>query len=71
MVTLLVVLSILSFIGGLFSLTKATLGVGLIAGACFGGILARMFQAQIHYEDGKEFLVSKFSESEKQKILDD
>lgn len=37
----------LAVLGGVL-LTNATIGVGLIALACFAGIVARLVQAQVH-----------------------
>ena len=39
------ILSALMSIAGLFALSEATLGVGLICGACYLGIIARIVQA--------------------------
>ena len=51
MVVALVVISILLALYGLFTLTQATMGAGLVAAACFFAILARIAQAQAqHYE---------------------
>lgn len=43
--TILTVVSVLAGVGGLISLSEATLGVGLIAFACLLGIWARIAQA--------------------------
>lgn len=45
---LLVVLGIFAALYGVSSLTTATLGVGMVATACFLGIIARVVQAEIH-----------------------
>jgi hypothetical protein len=42
-----VVIGIALGVIGAFSLTQATMGVGLIGLACFAGILARMAQAEM------------------------
>lgn len=42
--------SILVFFAGVFQMTNATLGVGLICSACFLGIMARIDQADKHQE---------------------
>jgi hypothetical protein len=45
----LVVLGLLVVLGGILSLTQATLGVGLIAIGCFLAILARLAQAEVQH----------------------
>ncbi|WP_158606133.1 hypothetical protein [Simplicispira hankyongi] len=45
----LVILGILVVIGGILSLSQATLGVGLIAIGCFLAILARLAQAEAQH----------------------
>jgi hypothetical protein len=45
MVTTLAVIGILLCLAGIFNLSNATFGVGLIATACFLGICARLWQA--------------------------
>jgi hypothetical protein len=50
MALLLCLLAIGGFLIGGLMLSKATLGVGIIAGACLMGVLARMAQAEQHYE---------------------
>ena len=45
---LLTFVAVLFGLGGILSLSQATSGVGLIAFACFLGILARHFQADAH-----------------------
>lgn len=46
---------------GLAMLTDATLGVGLVAGACLSGIFARIFQAEAHHR--REFSAQQASGS--------
>ena len=50
MVVILILLAILLAGAGIFSISQATLGVGLLAVACFLGILARIAQAAKHQE---------------------
>jgi hypothetical protein len=45
----LVILGLLVVLGGILSLTQATLGVGLIAIGCFLAILARLAQAEVQH----------------------
>ena len=45
----LVILGILVVLGGILSLTQATMGVGLIAIGCFLAILARLAQAEAQH----------------------
>ena len=45
----LVILGLLVVLGGILSLTQATLGVGLIAIGCFLAILARLAQAEAQH----------------------
>ncbi len=45
MTILLVIIAILLGVGGAFTLTPATLGTGIIAGACLLAIVARIVQA--------------------------
>ncbi len=50
MTILLVIIALLvAFVGALF-LTEATMGVGIICGACFLAILARITQASSQHE---------------------
>src|SRR4051812_18020836 len=49
--TLAFVASIFCILGGLASLTNATLGVGSICGACWLAIVARLAQASAHHRD--------------------
>jgi hypothetical protein len=51
---LLVILAVLAALFGLFSLSEATTGVGIIAFACFLGILARLAQASAHARPARE-----------------
>lgn len=51
--TFLIVIATIAGLIGLFSLTKVTLGVGLIAFACLIAILARIAQAGYHREKSK------------------
>lgn len=44
----LILFSLLFVVIGVFTMSEATAGVGLIAMACFFGILARMVQANIY-----------------------
>jgi hypothetical protein len=47
----LVVVSIIVGVFGFFSLSQATMGIGIICGACLLGILARIAQASKHQEE--------------------
>lgn len=47
--TALVVFALIAAVIGVAQLTPATIGVGLIAGACFLAILARLVQAERIY----------------------
>lgn len=49
---LLLIVSIIQVTIGAFSLSQATEGVGVIAGACFTAILARIAQAA-HYQSSQ------------------
>lgn len=55
---LLIVLSILALVGGLASLSQATLGVGLVAVACLFAIHARIAQAEAHQRETRSLLAS-------------
>jgi hypothetical protein len=44
----LIVLGVILLVVGLFYLSNATVGVGLICSACFLGIMARIAQAGAH-----------------------
>lgn len=48
---LLIVLSIVALAFGAMSLTQATLGVGVMIGACWLLMLARIAQADRHHRD--------------------
>ena len=48
MTILLVVLSVLVALAGALFVNEATMGVGLLAGACWLGIMARIAQAAEH-----------------------
>jgi hypothetical protein len=50
MLPILVILSVIAGLVGLFLLTQATWGVGLIGFACLLGILARIQQASLYQE---------------------
>ena len=50
MVVILIILALILAGAGIFSISQATLGVGLLACACFLGILARIAQAAKHQE---------------------
>jgi hypothetical protein len=52
--TLLVVVAALAGLGGLLTLSNATLGVGLIGFGCLMAILARLAQAQAYYDRESE-----------------
>ena len=56
MVTILVILAILSGVGGLGTMSQATMGVAFIAGGCLLGILARIAQAAAHQEKQQDRL---------------
>lgn len=56
---ILVLLAIPTALIGALLLTQATTGVGVIALACFLGILARLAQASGHHEEIKRFLEEK------------
>ena len=56
MTTILVVLALIAAAAGAFMLTQATTGAGLIALACFLGILARLAQARGHHTQLKRLL---------------
>ena len=56
MVILLVILAILALVVGFFTLSQATLGVGLLAAACLFGILGRIAQAAQHQTELKTLL---------------
>jgi hypothetical protein len=43
-------------ITGVLSLTRATSGVGLIAGACLCGIVIRLLQASLHQRELKSMM---------------
>lgn len=54
-----IVLAILALLGGtlgIFSLTTATFGVGLLAGACLLAVVARMIQAHHHHVESRRHL---------------
>lgn len=51
MVILFELLSIISLVFGIFSLSQATLGVGLIGVACLFGIFARLYQAKSYQNE--------------------
>jgi hypothetical protein len=51
---MLVVVSLLCLLGGVASLSQATMGVGGIATACFLAILARIAQASAHNDQLKQ-----------------
>lgn len=57
MATLLVVLAVLAGILGVSRLSEATLGVGILAGACLLGILARVAQADEQHNKLTNLLV--------------
>jgi len=42
---------VLAVIGGLMSLSQATMGVGLLAFGCFLAIAGRVVQAEKHHQD--------------------
>ncbi len=48
---ILVFLSIISAVGGFFSLSQATMGVGILAVSCLLAILARIAQADAHHKE--------------------
>lgn len=48
MSAVLMILAILAGVVGVFSLSQATMGVGIIALGCLLGILARLAQAEAH-----------------------
>lgn len=54
----LIFLALLAAVAGIFMLTEATLGIGVIAMACFLGILARITQAGSHQNELKRELKS-------------
>lgn len=56
MVILLVILAILALVVGFFTLSQATLGVGLLAAACLFGILGRIAQAAQHQTELKTLM---------------
>jgi hypothetical protein len=56
MVILLVILAILALVIGFFTLSQATMGVGILAAACLFGILARIAQAAQHQTELKTLL---------------
>ena len=51
MSTVLIVVSILAGLVGLLALSNATMGVGIMAGACLLAILARIAQAHEHHRE--------------------
>lgn len=51
MIVFLVMVAIAGGIVGGFLLSQATLGVGMIAGACLLAIIARIYQAAKQHED--------------------
>jgi len=51
MVILLVIVAALAALAALFNLNQATLGVGLLAYACFFAILARLAQAGVQHAE--------------------
>ncbi len=53
MVILLVILAFVAIGIGLFTLTQATMGVGILAVGCFLAILARIAQASHHHNEIK------------------
>lgn len=53
---LLIVIGIIAIIIGIFTLTNATMGAGVIAIGCFFGILARIAQAGRHHNELKNIL---------------
>jgi hypothetical protein len=53
MVTTLAVIGSLLCLAGIFNLSNVTLGVGLIAVACFLGIFARLWQATNEADQAK------------------
>lgn len=53
MVALLLLLAFLALVVGLFLLSQASLGVGVIAAGCFLAIVARIAQAAKHQEELK------------------
>ena len=48
MSAVLMILAILAGVFGVFSLSQATMGVGIIALGCLLGILARLAKAEVH-----------------------
>ena len=56
MFIILIILSIIALVIGVFNLTNATLGAGVIAIACFFAILARIEQANSHHKELKQLL---------------
>lgn len=53
MVILLVILAFIALGIGLFTLSEATMGVGILAVGCFFAILARIAQASHHHNELK------------------
>ena len=47
----LVILAVLAAVLGTFTLSQATLGVGIIGLGCLAGILARVAQAEAHHSE--------------------
>ncbi|MGD1146939.1 MAG: hypothetical protein ABR961_03180 [Thermoanaerobaculaceae bacterium] len=57
MVTVVLILvALLAVLGGLMSLSQATIGVGIVALACFLAILARIAQAKEQHAELKRLL---------------
>lgn len=56
MVILLVILAMIALVVGFFTLSQATMGVGILAAACLFGIFARIAQAADHQAQIKALL---------------
>ena len=55
-VALLIIIALLAAVVGFFSLSEATMGLRILAVACFLGILARIVQASAHQTEIKKLL---------------
>lgn len=59
MVILLVILALIALVIGFFTLSQATMGVGILATACLFGIFARVAQAANHQSEIKKLLLEQ------------
>lgn len=62
---LLLLLAAVALIAGFMSLSQATLGVGILAVACFFGILARLAQANRHHKEIQEGILTSLEQAER------